>query len=303
MYVFVDSNGDHRARRPDDRPSRRRPVPGALADRARRHGDRVPRDRPAARAPRRDQDHARASRRRQHLQDAVHPGGPFGRAARAPERRERLRPGPGRRHGVPRHGVPARHHPARAAEGLQERSRPSRPSTSWTPCSRASRPRTRPASCTATSSPRTCCSPTTAASRSATSASRAPRARTRRPGQALLGTIAYLSPELVTRGIADARSDIYAVGIMMYEMLTGEQPYMGEAADADRLPARERLGADARARRTRPCRPSSTSSCCGRRPATPRSVRTTPASCSIACARWSPESARRARRSARRPRW
>ncbi|MFB9960195.1 Stk1 family PASTA domain-containing Ser/Thr kinase [Agromyces bracchium] len=48
-------------------------------------------------------------------------------------------------------------------------------------------------------------------------------------GQALLGTIAYLSPELVTRGVADARSDIYALGIMAYEMLTGEQPYVGEA--------------------------------------------------------------------------
>ena len=47
-------------------------------------------------------------------------------------------------------------------------------------------------------------------------------------GAALLGTIAYLSPELVTRGIADARSDIYAVGIMMYEMLAGEQPFKGE---------------------------------------------------------------------------
>ncbi|GAB2513983.1 Stk1 family PASTA domain-containing Ser/Thr kinase [Paramicrobacterium agarici] len=47
-------------------------------------------------------------------------------------------------------------------------------------------------------------------------------------GQALLGTIAYLSPELVTRGTADTRSDIYALGIMMYEMLTGEQPYKGE---------------------------------------------------------------------------
>jgi eukaryotic-like serine/threonine-protein kinase len=47
-------------------------------------------------------------------------------------------------------------------------------------------------------------------------------------GAALLGTIAYLSPELVTRGIADTRSDIYAVGIMMYEMLTGEQPFTGE---------------------------------------------------------------------------
>jgi serine/threonine protein kinase/beta-lactam-binding protein with PASTA domain len=47
-------------------------------------------------------------------------------------------------------------------------------------------------------------------------------------GAALLGTIAYLAPELVTRGLADARSDIYAVGIMMYEMLAGEQPYKGE---------------------------------------------------------------------------
>lgn len=47
-------------------------------------------------------------------------------------------------------------------------------------------------------------------------------------GQALLGTIAYLSPELVTRGVADARSDLYAFGIMMYEMLTGVQPFTGE---------------------------------------------------------------------------
>ncbi len=47
-------------------------------------------------------------------------------------------------------------------------------------------------------------------------------------GQALLGTIAYLSPELVTRGVADTRSDIYAVGIMMYEMLAGAQPFTGD---------------------------------------------------------------------------
>jgi len=47
-------------------------------------------------------------------------------------------------------------------------------------------------------------------------------------GAALLGTIAYLSPELVTRGSADSRSDIYALGIMLYEMLTGEQPYKGD---------------------------------------------------------------------------
>ncbi|MGO2111507.1 MAG: Stk1 family PASTA domain-containing Ser/Thr kinase, partial [Pseudoclavibacter sp.] len=47
-------------------------------------------------------------------------------------------------------------------------------------------------------------------------------------GQVLLGTIAYLSPELVTKGTAGIRSDIYSLGIMMYEMLTGEQPYRGD---------------------------------------------------------------------------
>jgi eukaryotic-like serine/threonine-protein kinase len=48
--------------------------------------------------------------------------------------------------------------------------------------------------------------------------------------QALLGTIAYLSPELISRGEADLRSDIYALGIMMFEMLTGSQPYQGDQA-------------------------------------------------------------------------
>lgn len=47
-------------------------------------------------------------------------------------------------------------------------------------------------------------------------------------GSVLLGTIAYLAPELVTRGTADVRSDIYSCGIMMYELLVGEQPYRGD---------------------------------------------------------------------------
>lgn len=47
-------------------------------------------------------------------------------------------------------------------------------------------------------------------------------------GSVLLGTIAYLAPELVTKGSADVRSDIYSAGIMMYEMLVGEQPYRGD---------------------------------------------------------------------------
>ncbi len=44
----------------------------------------------------------------------------------------------------------------------------------------------------------------------------------------LIGTVAYLAPEQVTRGIADARSDVYAAGILLYEMLTGHPPYDGE---------------------------------------------------------------------------
>jgi len=46
----------------------------------------------------------------------------------------------------------------------------------------------------------------------------------------LVGTVAYLSPELVTRGLADARSDVYAAGIMLFELLTGKQPFEGEQA-------------------------------------------------------------------------
>ncbi|MDD1478069.1 Stk1 family PASTA domain-containing Ser/Thr kinase [Arthrobacter sp. H16F315] len=45
---------------------------------------------------------------------------------------------------------------------------------------------------------------------------------------ALIGTVAYLSPELVLGRPSDARSDIYSVGIMLYEMLTGQQPFDGE---------------------------------------------------------------------------
>ena len=48
--------------------------------------------------------------------------------------------------------------------------------------------------------------------------------------ESVLGTAAYLSPELVTRGLTDARSDVYAVGILLYELVTGRQPYAGESA-------------------------------------------------------------------------
>lgn len=45
----------------------------------------------------------------------------------------------------------------------------------------------------------------------------------------VMGTVGYAAPELVGDGPVDQRSDVYAVGIMAYEMLTGSRPYTGTA--------------------------------------------------------------------------
>jgi beta-lactam-binding protein with PASTA domain len=45
----------------------------------------------------------------------------------------------------------------------------------------------------------------------------------------LLGTVAYLSPEQVERGVADARSDVYAAGLVLFEMLTGTKAFIGDS--------------------------------------------------------------------------
>ena len=47
-------------------------------------------------------------------------------------------------------------------------------------------------------------------------------------GGVLIGTVSYLSPELVVDGRADARADVYAVGVVLYEMLTGRKPHQAE---------------------------------------------------------------------------
>ncbi len=46
----------------------------------------------------------------------------------------------------------------------------------------------------------------------------------------LMGTVGYLAPEQVERGSSDARSDVYAAGILLYELLTGTPPHVGETA-------------------------------------------------------------------------
>jgi serine/threonine-protein kinase len=70
-------------------------------------------------------------------------------------------------------------------------------------------------------------------------------------GDVILGTVAYLSPEQVATGAANARSDVYAAGVLLFEMLTGTPPYSGETALSvayrhvnDDMPAPSAAGAD-----------------------------------------------------------
>lgn len=48
-------------------------------------------------------------------------------------------------------------------------------------------------------------------------------------GGVLMGTVSYLPPELVVDGSADARSDVYALGVLLFEMLTGVKPHTGDS--------------------------------------------------------------------------
>jgi serine/threonine-protein kinase len=56
---------------------------------------------------------------------------------------------------------------------------------------------------------------------------RAAAAASRTRSGMIIGTAAYLAPEQVSRSTSDARTDVYAAGIMLFELLTGTQPHTG----------------------------------------------------------------------------
>ena len=92
----------------------------------------------------------------------------------------------------------------------------------------------------------------------------------------IMGTAQYLSPEQAQGHAVSAPSDLYSVGIILYEMLTGRVPFEGESAGDDRAQAGQRAAGRRRAASTRRSRPRSRRSSCARWRRTRRAASPTP---------------------------
>ncbi len=100
----------------------------------------------------------------------------------------------------------------------------------------------------------------------------------------ILGTAAYLSPEQVTTGTADARSDVYAAGVLLYEMLTGATPFTATRRCRSRTSG-STTTSRSRAPSSTACRRSSTTSWSARPNAIRSSASPTPERWRRNCAR------------------
>ena len=94
----------------------------------------------------------------------------------------------------------------------------------------------------------------------------------------IMGTAQYLSPEQAQGHAVSAASDLYSIGVVLYEMLTGRVPFDAEAAVTIALKHVSEAPTAADARSTRRSRPSSSRWCCGRSTRIRPTARPTPTS-------------------------
>ncbi len=84
----------------------------------------------------------------------------------------------------------------------------------------------------------------------------------------IVGTVAYMAPEQATGRPVDARTDLYAVGVVLYELLTGRVPFEADTPIAVLIKHTYEPPVSPRSINTR-CRPRSRRCCCARWPKIP----------------------------------